>query len=215
MTLADIHNHPLALASIWCIGRNYAAHIEELGNARPDSPVIFSKPQTAVNTDSVITLPEFSADIHYETELVVRIGRGGRNIHPEDAQDYIAGWGIGLDLTARDVQEQLKAKGLPWERCKGFDGAAWVSPFLPAETFSVDDNIEFTMALNGEPRQHGCTQMMIWPIRELIAVLSRTFTLREGDLLFTGTPEGVGRLQAGDKIVLTLGSLTRKIVVSL
>lgn len=192
------------ISSIYCIGRNYVAHIEELGNSRPDMPIIFSKPQTALNFTDTITLPTISNDVHFETELVVLIGKGGKNISEADALTHVGGYGIGLDLTAREIQAKLQKNGWPWELAKGFDGSAAISKFVPADTFSDVANIHFSMDFNGKRRQNGHTANMIFPITFQIAFLSRYFTLREGDILFTGTPEGVGKLTSGDKLALAL-----------
>lgn len=194
------------VGTIFCIARNYVAHIEELNNERPEQPTIFSKPITALNTDDKIILPHYSADVAYETELVVRLGKTGKNVSITDAASFIDGFAIGLDLTARDIQNQLKSKGLPWELAKGFDGAACVSAFIEADNIAHLENITFSMTLNGKLRQQGNSALMLFPIVEQIAFLSRHFTLRSGDLLYTGTPEGVGTLNSGDRITLTLGT---------
>lgn len=195
--------HPVG--TIFCIARNYVAHIAELNNTRPDKPVIFCKPITALNTGQTIVLPDYSEDVHYETELVVRLGKGGKNIALEHAADCIDGFALGLDLTARDVQSKLKEKGFPWELAKGFDGAACLSEFIPASAFADLTDIRFTMHFNGKLRQDGHTALMLFPIAEQIAFISRHFTLRAGDLVYTGTPEGVGKLAVGDTLMLTLG----------
>lgn len=195
-----------ALGSIFCIGRNYVAHIEELGNTRPPMPLIFTKPATALGgTD--IHLPAISDDIHYETELVVMIGKGGKNIAKTDAAHHIGGWAVGLDLTARDIQSTLTQNGMPWELAKGFDGAARVSAFADADAYTLDNPIEFSLTLNGEARQHGNTHFMIYSIAEQIAFISQYFTLRRGDILFTGTPQGVGKLHVGDQLTTRLGDI--------
>lgn len=191
--------------TIFCIGRNYTAHVAELGNTPAETPVIFCKPMTALNTSGFIDLPTFSEEVHYETELLVLLGKGGKDISREDARAHIDGFGVGLDLTARDIQKKLQAKGLPWELAKGFDGAACVSDFVPASHFPHLEDIRFRMTFNGQLRQSGQTAMMRFAIDEQIAFLSRHFTLRAGDMLFTGTPEGVGRLQSGDRLSLMLG----------
>lgn len=201
LTYLDGSAHPLH--TIYCIGRNYAAHIEELGNARPDAPVVFLKPQSALTTAPAIRLPDFSEDVHYEAELVVHIGKGGKDIAAAQALDHIAGYALGLDLTARDVQEKAKNAGLPWTLAKGFDHAAVLTPFVPAHGLSPE-NIRFTMDLNGERRQNGDTALMLYAIADLIAYLSRHFTLHSGDIIYTGTPKGVGKLQSGDRIRLAL-----------
>ncbi|SUO94109.1 fumarylacetoacetate hydrolase family protein [Suttonella ornithocola] len=206
MELTFTNGEPQALGTIFCVGRNYAAHIEELGNQRPEEPLIFTKPATALNTSDTIVLPSFSQDIHYETEIVVLIGKGGKNIAAEDTEQHIGGWGIGLDLTARDKQTQLKNQGASWELAKGFDGAACVSEFLDADAFKLDEAILFSLTVNDETRQQGNSQMMLFPIAEQIAFLSQYFTLRRGDILFTGTPKGVGKLHPNDELNLVLGN---------
>lgn len=202
--------------SIFCIGRNYVAHIEELGNAKPEAPVVFCKLPTSVNTGSEINLPTFSHDVHFETELLVKIGTGGKHISEAEAAEHIAGFGIGLDLTARDVQSKLKAKGLPWEVAKAFDGAACMSEFLPAETFPDLTHITFLLELNGKVQQQGDTALMLFPIAEQIAYISAHFTLSAGDVIYTGTPSGVAQLHSGDNLALTLGDdlLTKRFTVA-
>ncbi|MDO5091133.1 MAG: fumarylacetoacetate hydrolase family protein [Cardiobacteriaceae bacterium] len=207
LSYLDGSHHPLR--TIYCIGRNYAAHIEELGNARPDAPVVFLKPQSALTSAAAIHLPDFSHDVHYEAELVLHIGHGGKNIAREQALAHIAGYALGLDLTARDLQTSAKNAGLPWTLAKGFDHAAILTPFIPAQQLAPE-NIRFTMDLNGERRQNGDTRLMLYPIADLIVYLSRHFTLHAGDIIYTGTPEGVGKLKSGDRIRLALenGALT-------
>lgn len=186
-----------------CIGRNYAAHAAELGNDRPDRPVVFMKPGSAILANNKpFYLPEFSEEIHYELELVVKIAKNGRHVEPPFAMDYVEGIGLGLDLTARDLQNRCKEKGHPWEIAKAFDNSAPISTdFLVPDTFEQFDNIEFTLEKNGKTVQHGRSRDMIFPIAELIQYVSRFFRLQKGDLIFTGTPEGVGKLDAGDELV--------------
>lgn len=202
LTYPDGASHPLH--TIFCIGRNYAAHIEELGNSRPAQPMVFLKPQSALTTAPGIRLPAFSQDVHYETEIVVHIGKGGKNIPREQALAHIHGYALGLDLTARDIQQEAQKNGLPWALAKGFDHAAVLTPFVPARELPDPENIRFTMDMNGERRQNGDSALMLYPIAELIAWLSTHFTLNPGDLIYTGTPQGVGRLQSGDRIHLAL-----------
>lgn len=193
-----------AVGTIFCIARNYVAHIEELHNSKPDSPVIFCKPLNALNTSATVVLPDYSQAVHFETELVVQLGnfsgKSGKNIAQADALAHITGIALGLDLTARDVQDKLKSQGYPWELAKGFDGAACLSPFIKPEAIDNWQNIQFSLDINGERRQSGDSALMIFPIAEQISFLSRHFTLRDGDLLFTGTPSGVGALASGDKL---------------
>ena len=188
---------------IICIGRNYAAHAAELGNARPDRPIVFMKPGSAILANNkAFYYPEYSRDIHYEVEVVVKIAKNGRHVQPEFARDYIDSIGLGLDLTARDLQQECKEKGHPWEIAKAFDHSAPLSAdfVAPADLPNLDD-IAFSLEKNGQKVQHGHSRNMIFPISELICYVSRFFRLQKGDLLFTGTPEGVGPLSQGDELV--------------
>lgn len=183
---------------IICIGRNYAEHAQELGNEVPENPVIFMKPDTAIlkkGTDFYI--PEFSDDIHYELEVVLKISKGGKYIQKESAHKHYEEIGLGIDFTARDLQSELKSKGLPWELAKGFDGSAVVGSFFPKEHFSLD-SLSFGLKKNGAEVQNGNTQHMLFGVDDIIAFVSQYFTLRTGDLIFTGTPEGVGKVSEGD-----------------
>lgn len=183
---------------IICIGRNYAEHAEELGNEIPDSPVIFMKPDTAVlKKGSDFYIPEFSNDVHYELEVVLKISKGGKYIQEENADKYYDEIGLGIDFTARDLQSELKAKGLPWELSKGFDGSAVVSEFYKKEDFNMK-NINFSLMKNKEEVQNGNTSLMIFSPEKIIAFVSQYFTLRVGDLIFTGTPKGVGKVSEND-----------------
>ena len=183
---------------IICIGRNYAEHAKELGNEIPESPVIFMKPDTAVlKIGSDFYIPEFSNDVHYELEVVLKISKGGKYIQEENADKYYDEIGLGIDFTARDLQSELKAKGLPWELSKGFDGSAVVSEFYKKEDFDMK-NINFSLMKNKEEVQNGNTSLMIFSPEKIIAFVSRYFTLRVGDLIFTGTPKGVGKVSEND-----------------
>ena len=186
-----------------CIGRNYAAHAAELGNDRPDRPIVFLKPGSAVlPNNKPFYYPEFSQDIHYELELVIKIAKNGRHVQPPFALDYVASVGLGLDLTARDLQQQCKEKGHPWEIAKAFDNSAPLSQdFLPPDAFADLNDIEFMLEKNGEEVQHGHSRNMIFPLTDLICYVSQYLRLQKGDLLFTGTPEGVGPLVVGDELV--------------
>ena len=206
ITYQDGSRHPIH--TIFCIGRNYAAHIAELGNSRSAEPLVFLKPFNALAKSNTLHLPDYSQDVHYESELVVHLGGGGKNLTPEQARACIHGYGLGLDLTARDAQATAKAGGLPWLYAKGFDDAATLSAFVPAAQLPDPADIRFHMDLNGERRQNGHSAMMIYPIVDLIVFLSSRFTLHAGDILYTGTPEGVGALQPGDSIVLALQGTT-------
>lgn len=185
---------------IICIGRNYAEHISELGNERPENPVIFMKPDTALlRENDPFFYPEFSQDIHYECELLVKIKKEGKSITPKFAHKYYDEIGLGVDFTARDIQAHAKEKGLPWERAKAFNGSAPISRFIPKDGFDLT-NTEFTLELNGQLVQNGNTSHMLWPIDELISYISKYFTLKTGDIIFTGTPKGVGPIQIGDQL---------------
>lgn len=184
---------------IICIGRNYANHIEELQNERPEDPVVFIKPDTTIGQKNhPFYLPHFSQDVHHEIEVVVRINRIGKHIQPKFAHKYYQEIGLGIDFTARDLQAKLKAKGLPWEKAKSFDGATVLGDWFDKTSFENLKNINFELKKNGQTVQHGNTAQMLWDIDALIAHVSEYFTLKIGDLLFTGTPAGVGPVQQED-----------------
>lgn len=193
---------------IICIGRNYAAHIAELDNEKPKEPVIFIKPDSAVlPKEQDFYIPEFSNNIHYEVEVLVRIKRVGKHIKEEFAGTYYDEVGLGIDFTARDLQSQLKEKGLPWEKAKGFDGAAVIGEWLPKSEFKDLNNLSFELLKNDEVVQSGNTSLMLWKIDEIIAYVSTFFMLKKGDVIFTGTPAGVGRVAPNDYL---RGSLEKK-----
>ncbi len=186
---------------IICVGRNYVDHIKELSNDRPTDPVIFIKPDTALlDSSSAFYYPSFSTDVHYELELVFRIGKVGKNIEAKFAPKYIDAIGLGIDFTARDVQSKLKEKGLPWEKAKAFNGSAFVSTLRPVQESDFSNSIDFQLLKNGVQVQDGSSDLMIWNISELIADISQYFTLKTGDYIFTGTPAGVGPVQIGDTL---------------
>ncbi|MEO2052767.1 fumarylacetoacetate hydrolase family protein [Flagellimonas beolgyonensis] len=188
-----------------CIGRNYVDHIDELNNERPEEPVVFIKPDSAVlPKEQDFYIPEFSNDVHYEVEVLVKIKKVGKHIAPEFAHKYYDEIGLGIDFTARDLQSKLKAKGLPWEKAKGFDGAAVIGNWVSKETLGDVDNLHFSLIKNGETVQKGNTALMLWKIDELIAHVSTYFMLKKGDILFTGTPAGVGKVSPNDYLVGTL-----------
>ena len=184
---------------IICIGRNYANHIEELKNERPTEPVVFMKPDSAILLKQhPFVIPEFSEDIHHEIELIVKISKVGKYIEPKFAHKYYDEISVGIDFTARDLQEKLKQKGLPWEKAKAFDGSAVIGEFLPKTQFSSLENLIFELANNGQTVQKGCSSHMLWAIDELIAYVSQFFTLKIGDIIFTGTPAGVASVRPND-----------------
>lgn len=182
-----------------CIGRNYVDHIEELKNKRPDEPVVFIKPDSAIlpkNQDFYI--PEFSEEVHYEVEVLVKIKKVGKHIDEKFAYKYYDEIGLGIDFTARDLQTKLKEKGLPWEKAKGFDGAAVIGKWFPKTDIRDLNSIDFSLLKNGNEVQKGNTELMLWKIDELISYVSRFFMLKKGDILFTGTPSGVGKIRTND-----------------
>lgn len=184
-----------------CIGRNYTDHIKELENEKPTDPVVFLKPDTAILLKKQpFFIPDFSDDIHHEVEVLVKIKKVGKHIAKKFAHKYYDEIGLGIDFTARDLQAQLKAKGLPWEKAKAFDGAAVIGKWLPKTQFENIDNINFSLKKNGEVVQQGNTELMLWKIDELIEYVSKYFTLKIGDIIFTGTPAGVGKVFADDQL---------------
>ena len=188
---------------IICIGRNYADHIAELHNETPVAPVIFMKPETALlQRNQPFFIPDFSQDIHHEIELVLHVCKNGRHIDAQFAHTYFDGIGLGIDFTARDLQAQLKKQGLPWELAKAFDGSAPVSEqFIPATEIADFANINFRLEANGALRQQGNSGLMLHPFVKIISFVSQYITLKQGDLIFTGTPAGVAAVQAGDELV--------------
>ena len=186
---------------IICIGRNYAKHIEELKNERPSEPVIFMKPDSAVLLKQhPFVIPEFSNDIHHEIELIVKINKVGKYIDTKFAHKYYDEISVGIDFTARDLQNELKTKGLPWEKAKSFDGSAVIGEFLPKTQFKSLENITFELTSNSKTVQKGNTDFMLWKIDELISYVSQYFTLKIGDIIFTGTPEGVAAVKPEDDL---------------
>ncbi len=184
---------------IICIGRNYAEHAKELNNPLPEKPVFFMKPETSLLLrNRPFYYPDYSNDIHFETELVLKISRNGKHIQEEFAHRYYDEIGIGIDLTARDLQSECKKKGLPWEIAKAFDSSAPLGEFVPKEKLNLVDGIRFRLNINGETRQSGNSSDMIFSFDKIIAYVSQFVTLKMGDLIFTGTPEGVGPLKQGD-----------------
>lgn len=187
---------------IICIGRNYAEHAQELNNAVPQEPIIFLKPKTALLTDGKpLFYPDFTNDLHYEGELVLRIGKNGKYIQEKFARRYYNAVTVGIDFTARDIQKKLKDKGLPWEIAKGFDGSAAVGHFINLDENQSVNDLRFELKLNGETRQLGNPNQMIFSPDKIIAYVSQFFMLNIGDLIFTGTPAGVGGLTVTDELV--------------
>ena len=184
---------------IICIGRNYADHISELNNERPSEPVVFIKPDSAILLQQhPFVIPAFSDDIHHEIELIIRINKVGKYIDQKFAHKYYSEIGVGIDFTARDLQEQLKSKGLPWEKSKAFDGSAVIGDFIHKVDLPSIDNLNFELTTNGVSVQKASTKLMLWSIDELVSNVSQYFTLKIGDVIFTGTPAGVAKVISGD-----------------
>ena len=189
---------------IICIGRNYAKHIEELANEKPTEPVIFLKPDSAILPKKMpFFIPAFSNEIHYEVEVLIKINRVGKHIASKFAYKYYDEIGLGIDFTDRELQRELKAKGLPWEKAKAFDGSAVIGMFYSKEDFNLEE-ISFQLALNDAIVQDGNTKNMLWKVDELIAYVSQFFTLKKGDVIFTGTPAGVGKVNENDILIGTI-----------
>jgi 2-keto-4-pentenoate hydratase/2-oxohepta-3-ene-1,7-dioic acid hydratase in catechol pathway len=192
-------------SKVVCVGRNYAEHAKELGNAVPETPILFIKPSTSVRALSDgIVWPKGLGECHFETELCVQIGQHLSHANREQAQAAMSGITLGLDLTLRDLQNTLKAKGHPWERAKAFDGACLLGDWLPVDTVEDLGQVCFRLSVNGQTRQQGNTQDMLFDVVGLVAHISETFSLLAGDVIMTGTPAGVAALQQGDQLVLSL-----------
>ncbi len=192
---------------IICIGRNYAAHIEELKNEKPGQPVVFLKPDTALlKGEAPFFYPDFSTNIHHEIELVLKISKEGKYIQPQFAHRYFEEIGLGIDFTARDLQDQCKVKGLPWEIAKAFNGSAPIGNFKPVSELGDLKNIDFHLEINGEVKQKGNTSLMLFDFATIISYVSQFFTLKKGDLIYTGTPAGVGPVQTGDQLIGFIGN---------
>lgn len=186
---------------IIAIGRNYVDHAKELNNPVPSRPVIFLKPDTALLKDNKpFYYPSFSKDIHYELELIIKIGKEGKNIQEKFARNYIDGYSLGVDFTARDIQQNQKEKGLPWELAKGFDHSAVIGKFIDFKEDTIINDLKFRLELNGNKVQEGDPALMIFSIENIIAFVSQYFTLKKGDIIFTGTPSGVGPISIGDRL---------------
>jgi 2-keto-4-pentenoate hydratase/2-oxohepta-3-ene-1,7-dioic acid hydratase in catechol pathway len=190
-----------------CIGRNYVDHIEELNNERPAEPVVFIKPDSSVlPKEQDFYIPSFTSDVHHEVEVLVKIKKVGKHIDVEFAHTYYDEIGLGIDFTARDIQQKLKDKGLPWEKAKGFDGAAVIGQWVDKTTLGNLSQLQFGLVKNGQWVQQASTALMLWSIDELIAHVSTYFTLKKGDIIFTGTPAGVSRVQEGDVLEGFIGT---------
>ncbi|WP_020531627.1 fumarylacetoacetate hydrolase family protein [Flexithrix dorotheae] len=186
---------------ILAIGRNYTEHIAELNNERPDEPVIFTKPDNALLIkNKPFYYPDYTKDIHHEVEIVIKICEAGKCIDKRFAHKYYNEVGLGIDFTARDLQAKAKSKGLPWALAKGFDHSAPVSDFVPKTNYEDLQNLNFSLKVNGEERQKGNTSHMLYPIDEIVSYISQFITLKKGDIIFTGTPKGVGPIQIGDRL---------------
>jgi 5-carboxymethyl-2-hydroxymuconate isomerase len=212
MHTIKLGNHDIAVGKVVCIGRNYAEHIRELGNQVPDKPVIFIKPASSIiGEGGTIVIPPHSNDCHHEVELAVLIGTRVKDVAAAEALDHVAGYGVALDLTLRDVQGVQKQKGLPWEIAKAFDTSCPLSDFVPAARVGDPQQLRIRLSVNDEVRQDGHTGEMMRSVAELIAAVSAYFTLEEGDVLLTGTPSGVGKIVSGDRLeamIEKVGSLT-------
>ncbi|MCK4620913.1 MAG: fumarylacetoacetate hydrolase family protein [Desulfuromonadales bacterium] len=190
------------VGKIVCLGRNYLEHIRELGNQVPDRAVIFCKPASSIIPDGgTIEIPDYSNDCHHELELALLIGKSGKCISEQDALDHVVGYGVALDLTLRDVQAEQRERGLPWEIAKGFDTSCPLSDFVAADQVDNPNNIRLTLTVNGEIRQEGTTAQMMRSVEQIIAEISKFYTLEEGDIILTGTPAGVSAIESGDQLV--------------
>ncbi len=192
-------NKKIRANNIFCVGQNYTEHAKEMGGIPQKEPIIFLKPTSAIiENGQNIVIPKMSNNVHHEVELTVLIGKQGKNIPQSEALNYVAGYGVGLDMTMRDKQSEAKKAGNPWAVAKGFDTSAALSLFIEASKVSDPQNLEIKLTVNGSLRQHSNTKNMIYTIDVLISFLSSVFTLEEGDIIYTGTPEGVAQVFAGD-----------------
>lgn len=208
--LPDLH-----IGNIYCIGRNYVEHARELRNEVPDQPLVFLKPTSSIiHTGESIKLPSRSQNIHHEVELVVALGKGGKDIPEDKALDHVAGYAVGIDVTARDLQQQAKENSRPWAVAKGFDTFAPLSSFISAEKISDPQNIDLQLSVNGKVLQSDNTELMIFSVAHLISYLSGIFALQPGDLIFTGTPKGVSPIQTGDQVEAVLNEGLLRLNVS-
>lgn len=186
---------------IICVGRNYTDHIKELENNKPKDPVLFLKPDSSIILNNKpFFIPDFSKNIHYELELIIKISRLGKHIQEKFSHKYYDFIGLGIDFTARDLQSDLKSKGLPWEKSKAFDGSCFISKWINKSEFNDVNNLNFNLDINGKTVQKTNSKLMLWKIDELISYISTFFTLKIGDVIFTGTPAGVGKVSIGDNL---------------
>jgi len=210
MVTRSISGKEFVIGKILCIGRNYVDHIKELGNEPPSAPVVFMKPASSIiGEGDRVMIPKYSDNCHHEAELAVLVGERARNVTATEALFCIAGYGVAIDLTLRDVQDDLKKKGLPWDIAKGFDTACPLSSFVPAAEIPEPQDLDIRMTVNGELRQNGNTSLMIHSAAEIISYLSGIFTLEPGDVLLTGTPAGVSRVVAGDRLCAEIPGVGR------
>lgn len=194
-----------SVGKIVCLGQNYLDHIRELGSKMPDRAVIFCKPSSSLLPDGgTIEIPAYSDDCHHELELALLVGKSGKQIQEKNALSYLAGYGVALDLTLRDIQSEQKSRGLPWEIAKGFDTSCPISSFIPAEKISDPNNLQLQLKVNGEIRQQGNTNQMMRSVEKIIAEISNFYTLEAGDIILTGTPAGVSRIESGDHLEGTI-----------
>jgi 5-carboxymethyl-2-hydroxymuconate isomerase len=209
-------DQPVAVGKIVCVGRNYEEHAKEMDADVPDTPVLFLKPSTAIiQSGEPIVIPPISLDCHHEVEITLLIGKGGKKLRPVDAPSYIAGYGVGLDMTLRDIQKAAKKQGLPWTLAKGFDTSAPLSDFVPAASIQNPDDLCITLKINGKKRQVGYATEMIFSFSTLTAYISQYMTLEPGDVIFTGTPEGVSAVNKGDRLEATLSTRNNQVLTSL
>jgi len=203
-------DRPIAIGKIVCVARNYAEHARELGNPVPEQAVLFIKPASSIpGADGAIIIPPYARECHHEIELAVLIGRTGKAIATGEALAHVAGYGVALDMTLRDVQAGLKAKGLPWEIAKAFDTSCPLSTFVPAAQIPDPQQLRLKLTVNGALRQDGTTAHMLRPVAQLISEVSNYFTLEAGDILLTGTPAGVGPVQSGDQLEAVIDGVGR------
>lgn len=209
MSVVKFNNRAIQVGKIICVGANYAEHNTEMGRASKPESFLFMKPASAIpEEDGLIKIPPFTTNLHHEVEMVLLIGKGGKRIPLDSTLEHVAAVSVGLDLTARDLQSRAKEHGLPWTMSKGFDGSARVAPFVDIKAAGDINNLDLTLLLNGEIRQQGNTKQMLLNAQSLIQFASRFFTLNEGDLLYTGTPKGVGPLVSGDIVEIDIAGIT-------